>query len=397
MTKKKSDFRQNPFDDGKTDASHVAVDSQIFGELAAVDSQVKRIEKINIFSIHPDPGQPRRAVPSRVRAAWNGRPEYIHDMLLVWWGAVQDERSRPFDLGAYLEHEPGERSGNDEENAPDLYNPGPLEMAFMTIVDLAASIRRDGLTNPITLDDRNLLETGERRWLAYHLLHFWFDGQENRPDERSEWERIPARRVDQISVWRQASENNARADLNAIARSRQWAILMMDLHGRQNFKPFEAFESEREFYAQVADYRVPYGKGEQLLNALGVTSRSAMARYRALLALPDEVWQAGDDLNLAEEMLYNLAQLARTNSRAAIDRYREIVLGQNNSTEKPIKSGDIGEMYSPGTKRHFARTIRAITQAGPGRTKNNARALRELRELRQWLEDQEERILHYME
>jgi hypothetical protein len=397
MSKRKGEFRQNPFGDGKADASHVEVDSQIFGELAAVDSQVKRIEKINIFSVHPDPGQPRRAVPSRVRNAWNGRPEHVRDMLLVWWGAVQDERSRPFDLGAYLEHEPGERSGNDEENAPDLYNPGPLETAFMTIVDLAASIRRDGLTNPITLDDRNLLETGERRWLAYHLLHFWFDGQEDRPDERSEWERIPARRVDQISVWRQASENNVRADLNAIARARQWSILMMDLHGRQNFKPIEAFESDRDFYAQVADHRVPYGKGEQLLNALGVTSRSAMARYRALLALPDEVWQAGDDLNLAEEMLYNLAQLARTDSRAAIDRYREIVLGQNNSPEKPIKGGDIGEMYSPGTKRHFARTVRAITQAGPGRAKNNARALRELRELRQWLEDQEERILRYME
>ena len=48
------------------------------------------------------------------------------------------------------------------------------EPAFAALLALAASIRHDGLQHPITVarDEHGgfLLESGERRWLAFHLL-----------------------------------------------------------------------------------------------------------------------------------------------------------------------------------------------------------------------------------
>jgi ParB-like chromosome segregation protein Spo0J len=175
---------------------------------------------------------------------------------------------------------------------------------LIDLADLAISIRKTGLTNPITvvrMDRIYRLETGERRWLAYHLLNIYF------PDE--DWNRIPAHLVDEISVWRQASENNARADLNAISRARQLAILLMDLLAERGYE-FYTFDelietggTEREYYAQVADgneFRVPRGEGERLLNAMGLKNPTQIRQYRQLLRLPDEVWQEADDKNLTE-------------------------------------------------------------------------------------------------
>src|SRR6185295_9968390 len=105
-----------------------------------------------------------------------------------------------FDLQAYLEGE-GDQTGDD-------YKRGPIETSFLHIVNLAASIRRDGLTNPITIAPLDMeafrVETGERRWMAYHLLYAFFDGKDGRADERELWRKIPARNIGQASVWRMA-------------------------------------------------------------------------------------------------------------------------------------------------------------------------------------------------
>lgn len=399
----------DPFGNSEDKNSWLQVDRQVYGksdllgDIATADAQVERVKRIGIFEIHPDLSQPRRAVPSIIRERWDGTAAGIADLLMLWWGATQDERGTPFDLGAYLEGDETERSNESTAHKGSEFKPGPIEASFLTIIGLAASIRRDGLTNPITVarSERGYqLETGERRWLAYHLLHAWFDGHEGRPDEKDTWAKIPAREVDRVDVWRQANENNARANLNAIARARQWSVLMMDLHGREKFKPYNAFSNEREYYAQVADLNAPYGTGEQLLNAMGVSSRSALTRYRTILRLADEIWQGGDDLNLSEEMLYDLARLPHDE---AIQQYRRIVLGRNNVepqpanavTEEPIEFDT--NPYAPGTKRHFSRLAKAIAKAAPGKHKHNALALKSLRELRQWLDEQEERIMHFMD
>lgn len=355
---------------------------------------------ISIFDIHPDPAQPRRTIPSRIREVWNGNPNSVKELLMVWWGEIQRERGEaqgveeaPFDIGTYLEGGQTERA----EQEDGTYSAGPLEQALFNIIMLAASIRRDGLTNPITVahigGGTYRLETGERRWLAYHLLHAWFDGHDGRPDEGARWESIPARVMDEIDVWRQASENNARDNLNIIGKARQYAVLMMDLHGMDAFRSIQTFGSDREYYAQSADLSTPLGKRETLLNALGVSSPSVMTRLRHMLKLPDEIWQGGDDYNLPEDVLEKLYQIAIRDRRQAIERFYEIIQ-QSSQKADGVRSGFVVDEahIAPGSKRHFSTLLRHVNRAGSGKEDQNQEALKALRELRIWLEEQEQRI-----
>jgi hypothetical protein len=359
----------------------------------------------NIFSIYPDNAQPRRIIPSVIRSTWNGKPENLREMFNVWWGETQRERGQrkgqveaPFDLGAHLEGGATERSEGDDHH----YSMGPLESAFMKLINLAASIRRDGLTNPVTIASMGnreyQLETGERRWLAYHLLYAWFDGNDGKPDERGKWEEIPARKVNQIDVWRQATENNARDDLNAIGKARQYAVLMMDLHGgTSNFKPINTFANEREYYAQAADLNTPRGQRETLLNALGVSSPSVMTRLRYLLRLPDEIWQGGDDTSAPEDVLYKLSMTAQKNSTQAIKAWQIYVLNQNEDGSTTVTPPTNVKPVEVGSKAYFSRLVKHINKAHPSNYEANARALESLRELRDWIEQEEERISRFTE
>ncbi len=192
-----------------------------------------------------------------------------------------------------------------DDDIPRPIEAGPLQTTFVELLGLAASIRRDKLTNPITLvryNDGYLIETGERRWLAYHLLHWVFP-------EDDQWTRVPAHTVEQFDVWRQATENTMRQNLNAIGHARQLAILLMDLY-RQMDATFQSYDElvapdgcDRLYYAQVADgneFRIPRGKGEMLLNATGLKNEVQLRQYRNLLRLPDDLWIKADDLNLTE-------------------------------------------------------------------------------------------------
>lgn len=302
-------------------------DAAIFGQIADVDRLRQVAKPVSIFEIYPDHSQPRRAVPSEVRAHWTGDPQTVAALFDAWVDAVRREKNSAFDLQAHLllDYLPPGTDGNDDESVPrELRQRQPLESALLDIVTLAVSIRKVGLTNPITVardGSAYRLETGERRWLAFHLLHLNFAGEN--------WSQIPARLVEQVSVWRQASENNARADLNAIGRARQFAILLMDLIHEQRgaqFTPYQdvlrAGHSERVYYAQVADgdqHRIPRGQGEKLLNAMGLKNPVQLRQYRALLKLPDDVWRYADDCNLTEWEIRTLSAAAAGAAAAPAD------------------------------------------------------------------------------
>lgn len=256
--------------------------------------QRERIELIDIFEIYPDFTQPRRALPSFVRQEWDGNPAHIPALFETWLGWLTTE-DRTL-IAAVLDGEEVER--------PEKQ---PVEVsALIDIAALAGSIRQDGLMNPVNLikiDERYQIESGERRWLAFHLLYL-HTGDDH-------WRSVPARLVQEFSRWRQAHENNTRADLNAIGRARQFAVLLMDLIGWERFAPFDRFEVEQEFYAQVAegeDYRVPRGMGERLVNALGLKGGGQLRHYRALLRLPGEIWMQADDENWTEDRIRKLMQ-----------------------------------------------------------------------------------------
>jgi ParB-like chromosome segregation protein Spo0J len=317
--------------------SLLELDAELYGKIAAVDAQVERLKAIDIFTIEPDPQQPRRAMPSAVRAHWNGDPRTIGDLFAVWWQLVQDERGKEFSLPAYLVEQ-------DEITHSDrLDDPGPIEAALLEVIDLAVSIRRDGLANPITvvplptdklMPERYRLETGERRWLAHHLLYQFFESVE----ERERWIKIQAREMKTVSVWRQAAENSARQNLNAIGKARQFAILLMDLWERdekdpKTFKPMSAFGTERAYYAQAANLSLPYGKREMLLKIMGVKSAAELTRCRKLLTLPDEMWVRGDDQNLSQDVLLKIVD-----PRTQIDEALQNVPTWNDSGRQALNT-----------------------------------------------------------
>ncbi|MGB7337920.1 MAG: ParB/RepB/Spo0J family partition protein [Phototrophicaceae bacterium] len=278
----------------------------------------EKIHLTEIDAITPNATQPRRAIPASVRQYWSGLSDEESMALFFqrWLDEINLERREAsnqenFPIDAYLAGESTARvtgidavgSDNDEQlDQIDTKKVAPKERALMPVVELAASIRRDGLINPISIAQKGRLweiETGERRWLAYHLLNWRLRG--------NEWQKIPARQVDGISIWRQATENNARADLNAIGKARQFALLLIDMLSED--KPFEDFadvDHEQTYYAQVADgnqYRVPYGMGEQLINAMGISDVGQLRHLRRLLRLPQIVWTIADDLDWSENFI----------------------------------------------------------------------------------------------
>lgn len=305
---KKRDFT-SAFENDNSISTGISLDEAVHGLAPKLDTGRIVARPISIFEIYPDPMQPRRAIPSSVRKGWTGDPRDVEGVLWTWVSAVKEESKGEFDLDSYLlaENDVAENEGKSEKEAEQ--NIGPLEAALLGIVNLAMTIKRDKLTNPITVlpvQDMYQLETGERRWLAYHLLHANF------PD--GEWAKIPARVLDVPNRWRQAAENNARDNLNAIAKARQYALLLMDVLSKDEnspvrFKPFDAFENEREFYAQVAKKEVPKGKNATILSVMGVEHRNASSRLKALLRLPDEVWRLADDFGWPERRLRPLTTL----------------------------------------------------------------------------------------
>jgi len=309
-------------------------------EIAAADSEFQPIEAVSIHEIHPNTIQPRNSIPHNLTDIFAFNPKNIVDIFERWIIEIQLEKGQNdydiinFLLGSATDR--GERVESEDGDAPPASQlASGKELALMKLIDLAASIRRDGLSNPISLvqhDDRYEIETGERRWLAYHVLYWKFGDGDKRPDGNVvNWSRIPARIVNQVDVWRQASENNARDNLNAVSRARQLALLLMDLHGWQNFGKLDACDNEQAFYAQVADgstWRIPRGQGERLLNAMGLSDASQLRQYRALLRLPSELWRKGDDEDLSEGELRKM--------RSALDNVTRVTVAQGKRKKDSI-------------------------------------------------------------
>ena len=386
--------------DDVSDTSAHSIDSALFGAIQAIDANRQSASPISIFEIKPDPRQPRRTIPFVVRTGWSGKLEDMASLFNRWAELVSAERGgTPFEIAPYLD-------ATQDIQRPDEI--GPLEDALLTLIELAVSIRNDGLTNPITvapLGRQYQLETGERRWLSYHLLFLHTQDQK--------YAKIAARTVERINIWRQAAENNARANLNAIGKARQFAVLLMDLLETKRgdrFNPIDQFEREQDFYAQVADgdrFTVPRNTGERLLAAMGLKNTKQLRDYRALLKLPHPVWQIADDLNWTEYAIRSLREQAEDDPTKlillAVSKARQVgytvptgaltpsAAGRSRSKRKAAQPAQI----VPGTRQHYARLASLISKAGPSRPKESAEALTLLNEFRQWLDEQERRLKQY--
>ncbi len=310
-------------------------------DIAAADSEFQAIEAVSIHEIQPNSIQPRYSIPHDLNDLFALQPGNVVDIFERWIIEVQLETGRKdFDIVPYLLGQATDRGQEAEKESGDSGQsidqpPSAKEAALMKLIDLAASIRRDGLSNPVSLVrqvDHFELETGERRWLAYHVLYWKFGDGDKRPDGSVvNWSRIPARVVSKVDVWRQASENNARDNLNAISRARQLSLLLMDLHGWHNFSGLDQCDSEQNFYAQVADgaaWRIPRGQGERLLNAMGLSDAGQLRQYRALLRLPADLWRKGDDEDLSEGELRRM--------KVALDSVTRVTVGSSKSKKDAL-------------------------------------------------------------
>lgn len=253
-----------------------------------------------ITSIWADVRQPRRAIPSPIRSHWNGSPNEVPQLLNEWGAVVR--QSITIDERQIIR---GNGDGIDLDGKPSIVE------SYVSLLRLASDIKHVGLMNPITVvkqGQRHLIESGERRYLAHHLLMMW--------DDAEKWNKVPTIVSDgKDFIWRQATENTARRSLNAIGMARQEGLLIMDAREGMDGVKYNTYEElvlpggcDRRFYAQVANgtiHGIPRGMGERIEAAMGI-SMNQIRQYRALLKLThnetlnDILWVRADVEDWAE-------------------------------------------------------------------------------------------------
>jgi len=290
MSNRRFDAGDDPFAEERSPES---VADEIFGGgTAAPELDTGRMvaQPVDIMHIWPDRKQPRRAVPLEVGGQWDGDPQYVAGVLADWHLAAEHAMGGTIETTFLLR-------GTDSE----FKSEEPVAAGYLDLVGLASSILNDGLHNPISVvkrGSRYLIESGERRWLAYHLLDIYAG---------EKYATIPAHLKKQADVWAQAAENGARHPLNAISMARQLALLVMDMYAHEdgvNFGEFENVvlpgECDRKYYAQALTHRIKRGFGSRVRAVTGLKSDSQVAQYRMLLTISDELWIEADEKNWTE-------------------------------------------------------------------------------------------------
>ena len=280
-------------------------DQQVYGALAGIPDSGRIVAKpTSIFAWRPDLRQPRRAIPANVRGDWTGNPDELPVLLAQWIEQVETRAGMTIPIEKAVRGE-WERPAMGED--PDV-------STLIDLIDLAASIYKDGLINPMR-GASGMIESGERRWLAYHLLNM-FSGKD--------YSKIPTIEKDAVDVWAQAAENGSRTPLNAIGMARQIALLIMAMYEGDAGVKFDRFEtlvlpggSDRAFYAQVANgevYRIKRGLGERVLNVTGLKTMERVRQFRALLNIPDMLWWQADVQSWGERQIRDYLDNAKASN-----------------------------------------------------------------------------------
>jgi len=262
-------------------------DEALFG---ATDMQGAIMAKpIALDKIWCDPKQPRRVFPIEVRGEWLGSPAAIPDLLRRWCTYIEDSIHQEIDVRRLV------MGADTTEYAAEADD-------FVELCQLAANFVNGDMTNAITVSagygGNFIVETGERRLLAHHLLVMYGSDK---------YAKIAARVVKR-NLYRQASENAARSPLNAVGTARQLALLIIDMYGADKFESWEVCvppgNCDRAYYAQVANgnrWPIKPGYLNAFLRATGIKNRTMVARYRDILNLDDKYWERADRENWSEK------------------------------------------------------------------------------------------------
>lgn len=284
------------------------------------DQALRSTKPVDIFKIRADLTQPRHILPSDVRVQWDGTADSIQYLLRLWINMVEQDRGgEPLLISDMLQ----------AKEIEQVRTKSYLEKNLLDLIETAWTIITGGLINPITIFPNNVIETGERRWLAYHLLFLI--------TEDAKWRTIPAKEVKKGDVWRQAAENTARSDLNAIGKARQYAKLMLALHEEVNgatFHDFTEFKHEHHYFYQAYELSAPYGHRGRILTAMGLQSPTELTRCRTILNLPDSVWMMADDYNIAQDVIIKCADMSEEEAITFLKSSQLGTIGKGGSAKK---------------------------------------------------------------
>ena len=273
-------------DDGYPTMTNDEADMALFGD---VDMQGAIIARpISIQVIGADIKQPRRIFPAEIRGDWQGTAERVPSMLRQWHEMVEKYLSYKLDATKLV------MGHGDSFDLSDSV----MVNGYIDLCDLAATIVHDTMLNPITVQTGYgglfVIETGERRWLAHHLLVMY---------GHDKFDKIAAQVV-KYNAFRQAAENASRKPLNAVGVARQLALILMHMHGIDKFQSWEVCvspgECDRNYYVQALNLSTPRGPGNRLLGLTGIKNRQMVSNYRAIMDLPDDVWQQADEEDWTE-------------------------------------------------------------------------------------------------
>ncbi len=283
------------------------LDDDVFN---ALDVSLVDEATLPINKIIPDPTQPRRIIPYQFL-------DYVgdgHGAVIAAWEEYVFDATDDFPTVDILE---GKKA------AGDYVNDDPIVIEFAEMVSFAANIHDIGLSQAIgvvTRGDAYRIIYGERRWTAFQFLHHYLGGYEN----------IPAK-IANVSEWElakmQSAENFQRPELNAIAKARMFAKLLMIARsdGGERYDSWNQLvvpgKCDRQWYAQVANgelHPIPRGLGTQFESALNI-STAQMRQYRNLLRLFDKthnvtrkvndaIWMLGDAGDWSENFMREVGQ-----------------------------------------------------------------------------------------
>jgi hypothetical protein len=318
-----------------------------------IESQRERLITIPLEQISPDLRQPRRSLPHELREAWFNDPAAGGEIVADWHKRAIKEAEAlgraTFDPVAFL---------TDEIELQESPLPGPIEERFIKLLsDARTAIPKGRIDNPVVVmrdGEFWLLESGERRTLMHWALTQWVDAET--------FSEIPARKTDALSALAQAAENSARQDLNAIEQARQLALVLLYFYPEMETRQYHESESDLDYYRQAVDLRTPRGESGTVMAATGLSSNRQISRYRALLGLPERVWDLADELNWSEGKIRTLVDQA--GGMEIVDQlvhYAEIEAG----LKEPDKAEPAFEEQAARMAESSVKTLRRVVNMKP--------------------------------
>jgi hypothetical protein len=322
----------------------------------------------------PDPNQPRRVLPDDLRERLQA-VEAPAEVLWEAWerclgeGLYQAMRSRDLTPVEAL-------ARRRQEGVLDL----ALQLTLEGLVELADSIARHGLRQPINVYDvgkgRYRIAEGERRWWAHVyllnvLLHF---------EASTILARVHPLPDDELSVLaRQQAENVHRRDLSAVARARAIARVRQTMaahpSGTTGSQPMAVATDQGGVLgtngsppipsiqglagAEVSEHELDDLTGQRLAELSGRGMSGRMVRYYlALLTLPPEAQALAEAASLGERALRPIVSLDDVTEQIRLVHALaagEMTPTQAASEAKRIKGGK-------ETRREESGTARALTR-----------------------------------